>query len=299
MRHALTLAACALTLAACATTPELPRLADVPVQTEAGQAAALGGAEATAPAPTTDRPRRGLLGFLGRQADAAKADDSTEAAAQTDAPTERSEPPVEMAAMPPESASDAAPPRRGLAALFGGGSGNGPADDIRPDAPDYRQAGPGQQLAFGEIARVCGVSAASLGRKVDSYPKNGRGYTLHDSAPGTTALHNFFIGGFDDGCARQFSAALVLFGDPETYEQIRFGPSGRNLPVSETDAAYDTLKSRICGVGKGKPCGSRVSRLARNTVFVSIYERFDSNPRWKTLLLHDGEVLAVDVKTSN
>ncbi|MBS0126222.1 hypothetical protein [Thetidibacter halocola] len=294
MRHPLTLAACALTLAACAATPELPRLADVPVTAEAGQAAALEGVEATAPAASTNRPRRGLLGFLGRQAEAAKADETAEAA-----PAEPSEPPVELAAMPPETASDAAP-RRGLAALFGGGRrDSSAADGLSPDAPDYRQSGPGQQLPFGEIARVCGVSAASLGRKVDSYPKNGRGYTLHDSAPGTTALHNFYIGGFDDGCARQFSAALVMFGDAETYEQIRFGPSGSNLPVSETDAAYDALKSRVCGVGKGKPCGNKVSRLARNTVFVSIYERFDSNPRWKTLLLHDGEVVALDVKTSN
>ncbi len=45
-----------------------------------------------------------------------------------------------------------------------------------------------------------------------------------------------------------------------------------------------------------KPCGSKVSKLDRSTVFVSIYERFGSNPHWSNLLLHDGKVLAQDKK---
>ena len=69
-------------------------------------------------------------------------------------------------------------------------------------------------------------------------------------------------------------------------------------PYSTTDAAYETLKSRVCGVGKGKPCGSSMSRLARNTAFVSVYETFGSNPEWKTILLHDGEVVETDIRSN-
>jgi hypothetical protein len=37
-------------------------------------------------------------------------------------------------------------------------------------------------------------------------------------------------------------------------------------------------------------------RFARNTAFVSVYERFGSNPVWKTILLHDGEVIETDIR---
>jgi len=33
-------------------------------------------------------------------------------------------------------------------------------------------------------------------------------------------------------------------------------------------------------------------------VFVSVYERFGSNPAWKTILTHDGEVVETDIRTN-
>ena len=39
-----------------------------------------------------------------------------------------------------------------------------------------------------------------------------------------------------------------------------------------------------------------MSRLSRDTVFVSVYETFGSNPFWKTILLHDGKVMETDIR---
>ncbi|KUF09795.1 hypothetical protein [Pseudoponticoccus marisrubri] len=275
---------------------DVPRLQDVEVADETGRAEALPAEEAPEsvvdtppePAPAAERPRGGLLGFLRRQADAGR--DS--------APTPAPEPTVaaQPAPEPEETAPDPAP-RRGLAALFGGGGGGG-GRAPEPGAPDYRQVPLGTTLPYGEIARVCDVPERRLGRKVNAYPESGRGgYTLYDSAPDTTGQRSFYLTGFGDGCARQFSAALVLFGAPSTYEQIRYAAGGAGQPTAETDIAYEELKSRVCRVGRGQPCGDRIGRLERNTVFVSVYERFGSNARWKNILLHDGEVVALDMKS--
>lgn len=228
---------------------------------------------------TDERPaRRGLFGLFNSPPTQSADDEQTAALApESDAPN----------AAPRPRNSAATPPRNRRQPR-----GRGP----KPGAPDYRQVGPGATLPYGEIARLCGVSAAKLGKKTASYPERGRGYTIYDSAPGSTGLRNFYVTGFDDGCARQFTAALVVFGEVTTYEQIRYSAASKTQPVSATDVAYETVKSRVCRVPKGKPCGSRLPQLAKTTVFLSIYERFGSNPRWKNLLLHDGEVAALDVK---
>lgn len=220
--------------------------------------------EAETPAPVVaDPPRRGLLGFLSRAAQSAQVEEGTQ-----------------VAAAPPQTQSDAAPVR------------GGPS----PDAPDYRIVPMGTVLPYGVLARVCDVPDRKLGKRVERYPERGNAYAIYDSEPGNTAAHTFFVTGFDDGCARQFTAALAMFGSPQTHEQLRYGLPSKVQPYSSTDAAYETLKSRICRVGKGKPCGSSMSRLARNTAFVSVYERFGSNPVWKTILLHDGEVIETDIR---
>ncbi len=270
---------------------------------------------------SAERPRRGLFGFLRRSRDAAP-EATAEAPpipAEETPPANQVPPPGDAVAAPktdedpqndPESVEVAAlsqpvadTPRRGgfFGGLFRSGSGRdrsgGASDGPAPGAPDYEQVGPGVTLPYGQIARLCGVSARKLGREVAKYPERGRGYTLYDSAPGSTSPHSFFLTGFDDGCARQFTAALALFGSPETHEQLRYSPAGETIPTSETDIAYEKVKSRICRVRRGKPCGSRMSQLAKNTVFVSIYDRFGGVARWKNLLLHDGEVVALDIKS--
>ncbi|MCT4556061.1 MAG: hypothetical protein N4A53_15360 [Pelagimonas sp.] len=330
---------------------QLPKLNDVQLDETAGTAdviaddAADGDQSpqtARTDIPADQKPRGGLLGFLRRQADAAK---DPVARAVEDAVQEE----VQLAALPPAPAdqpsTDAEPPRKGLfGALFGGGQdraesaepGEGeeqqaalppttarkskvPQDkeaqdsepqaqetrrkprkaskSPKPGAPDYAQVGPGQTLPYGQVARLCGVSARKLGKRAETYPKLGNRYTLYDSQPEATGPRNFYLTGFDDGCARQFTAALVLFGTPEIYEQIHYGAPSDTQPKAATDKAYDRLKSRICGVGRGKPCGDKMNRLSRDTTFVTIYERFGNNARWTTMLVHDGQVLALDTKS--
>lgn len=223
------------------------------------------------PQPVSEpAPRRGLLGFLSRAAQTAQADDG-----------------AQLAAAPPQTQSDAAPAVEIARA-------RGP----KPDAPDYRIVPMGTALPYGVLARVCDVPDRQLGTRVERYPGSRSVYALYDSQPGNTAPHTFYVTGFDDGCARQFTAALALFGSPETHEQLRYGLPSKVQPYSSTDAAYETLKSRVCRVGKGKPCGSSMSQLARTTAFVSVYETFGSNPEWKTILLHDGEVVETDIRSN-
>lgn len=194
--------------------------------------------------------------------------------------------------------SRAAAPGGGLfARLFGGGETARPMPEgaaLPPasDGPDGRDVAFGTRLPYGELARVCDAPRRSLGAEIE----RAAGWRLHDSDPGNTGAHTFYLTGFDDGCPRQFTAALALFGAPSMHEQIRYGLPAEAQPYSETDSAYERLKSRICGVARNEPCGRRISRMERDTVFVSIYERFGENPVWKNLLLHDGAALALDIK---
>lgn len=261
-------------LAGCTADPlkTVPRLSDTDLAESEGQAAirATPGdaivATETAPEAAPPPARGGLLGLLRRSAEDAKAQGTgtTQVAALAATPN-----PVAPAAKGPS-----------------------------PDDPDYLVVEPGTTLPYGTLARVCTLSNRQLGKRVERYPENRGTYTLYDSQPGNTAAHTFYLTGFDDGCARQFTAAMAIFGAPQTHEQLRYGLPSQVQPDSTTDAAYESLKSRICGVGRGKPCGSAMSRLARNTVFVSVYETFGSNTQWKTILLHDGEVVETDIRSN-
>ena len=59
-----------------------------------------------------------------------------------------------------------------------------------------------------------------------------------------------------------------MFGAPSMHEQLRYGQPSEEYPYSDTDKAYEKIKSQICRVGKRKPCGSAISRLERDTVFI-------------------------------
>lgn len=223
-------------------------------------------------------PRRGLLGLFRRAADAASErdmeQDTTRAAAAS------------------PNAQNNTPQSPSLSAE------NSALRGLDPDAPDYRIVPLGTELPYGTLARVCDVPKRQLGTRIAGYPERRSSYMIYDSQPGNTGLHSFYLTGFEDGCARQFTAALAMFGSPQTHEQLRYGLPSKVQPYSATDAAYEKLKSKVCRVGRGKPCGSGMNRLARDTVFVSVYERFGSNPVWKTLLLHDGAVIETDIRSN-
>lgn len=195
---------------------------------------------------------------------------------------------VQLASL--ETAPDAAPMRQNNArrGLFGGMKSSGPA------ASDLREAVAGEVLPYGEIARACYAKGKKLGQEVAKYPERGAKYRVYDSAPGQVGLHSFFITGFADGCPRQFTAALAVFGSPGMYEALRYGLPVKARSKKPTDIAYEKVKSSKCGVGRTKPCGAKISRLEKNTVFLSLYNRFEGAQGWINLLLSDGKVLALD-----
>ena len=224
--------------------------------------------DAEAPAPDAEasetaaapEPRRGLLGLFGRKS----------------APSgpERAEP----AALTSE-------PARSTGLFGGAGSG-----------PDARDAAPGEVLRFGDVARACHVKRGALGREVAKYPERGAKYRVYDSAPGNLGLHTFYITGFDDGCPRQITAALAVFGSAEMYEALRYGLPEKSRSSKPTDKAYEKIKSRVCGVSRNKPCGARMSQVGKDTVFLSLYNRFEGAEGWTNLLLSGGEVVAKDIR---
>lgn len=162
------------------------------------------------------------------------------------------------------------------------------------DVPDVT---PNTVLPYGEVARVCDLPRSRMGKKVAQFPERRPRHRLYDSDPGNTGPHTFYLTGFDDGCARQFTASVALFGSVGMHEQLRYGLPAEVQPYSKTDKSYEKLKSRVCGMPRKKPCGSKLSRLESNTVFLSIYEKFGGNERWSNLLLHDGRLLAQDTKS--
>ncbi len=262
-------------------TPDSAAEAPAPDQSAAETAAA---SEPAAPAP-----RRGLLGRLlggGSGTEPAKpvaeTADSTTAAAPQDtvlASAPQAAPPV---------TSDTPGPRRGLFAA------RTRTPRIDPNAPDARVVTYGVAVPFGQIVRVCDVPRGSYGKEIGRYPERRPEYRLYDSKPSQTGLRTHYITGFKDGCARQFTAALALFGEPVLHEQLRYGLPSKVQPYSRTDEAYEKVKSRVCRVPKGKSCGARIDKLAKDTVFVSTYERFVGSASWANILLHAGEVVEKD-----
>lgn len=140
---------------------------------------------------------------------------------------------------------------------------------------------------------VCNAPRSQYGTEVDKMPEYGRGFTLYDSAPGNTRQRDFYLTGFDDGCARKFTAALALLGAPRMHELVRYDPMRAGVPYSSVDTAYERVKRQVCGAAIGQPCGERrLSALERSTAFLTIYETFGSSGNRVELLLHRGDVIA-------
>lgn len=137
------------------------------------------------------------------------------------------------------------------------------------------------------VTPACGVSGAALGSPIGS----ASGYTIHDTAPGSTEPRLHHVTGFADGCPRAVTAALLLFGDVVTYETIRTTTPAAGQAA--TDLAFEDIRARVCGTPRGQPCGGRLQSLAGNTVFLSLYPVFGAEEH-RDLLLHAGEVAAVD-----
>ncbi|WP_299286022.1 hypothetical protein [uncultured Tateyamaria sp.] len=238
-------------------------------------------------------PRQGgIVGWLRRAAtaEAVVQSDSDENTVTATAEPQPDNAPEQVAALEPDQPTRSTDTNQPTLTLFGGGKN---ANRSGPDAGDVPL---GTMLAFGEIARVCEAKPAQLGTLVDQGARKGRGYKLFDTVPNGGGPRTFYITGFTDNCPRQFTASLALFGAPEFHEQLRYGLPAKEYPYSTTDQAYEKVKAKVCNVGRSKPCGARISRLDRTTVFVSAYENFGENARWADMLLHDGAVLAKSLK---
>ncbi|MEP3844659.1 MAG: hypothetical protein ABJM43_04880 [Paracoccaceae bacterium] len=183
-----------------------------------------------------------------------------------------------------------------LAAKSESASKSRDTDQRLSENPYVRDVPFGTVLAFGEVARVCEARSKPLGVKVAQSETRGQVYKIFDTAENATEPRTFYVTGFSDACPRQFTAALALFGEVSMHEQLRYGRPSTEYPYSATDEAYETIKSRICRVGKGKPCGKKLENLERTTVFVSTYEKFTENGQWADVLLHDGAVVATAMK---
>jgi hypothetical protein len=196
---------------------------------------------------------------------------------------------VVSAATPPMQ-----PERGGLFGLFSRDSNRAEQSRTGPDAADITA---GALVPFGQIARVCGLNNNDLGRQIDS----GGGFRIHDTIPNSTARRPFYVSGFDDGCVRTFTGAVVVTGDVETHEFVRYQTSNETIDYTTTDNAYEALKASVCRVGRGQPCGAGMERMNRNTHFITVYDFFGGTlsavpSQWAQILVHGGDVLSMSVK---
>ena len=192
------------------------------------------------------------------------------------------------------TASDDARPRRGLGGLFGRRADNA---EIPRNGPDVMEVAAGTTLPLGQMARVCGLSRNQLGARIDS----AAGFQIFDTKPGGQGRRAFYITGFADGCARTFTGAVVIPGDVQTHEFVRYQSSNGRIEYTSVDNAYEAIKASVCRVGRGQPCGAATDRLNQNTHFLSVYDLFGGTfnavpTEWAQILLHDESVVEVSVK---
>ena len=240
--------------------------------------------------PQESEPRRGLFGrMFSRGSETSMQVATDEGAEDTTQVVPAEETATEAATIVPASAPA---PRRGLfGRVFGGKSDAAPEKGAAlsdlPDAAD---------LQYGQVVPVCGLRRGALGKEVERYP--GSGYRLYDSDPSTIELRAHYVTGFSDGCPRKFIAALAVFGDPGSYETTRFEDGRNSTTFTQSDAEYQKIRARICGRPAPADCADRRwNRLNDSTVFVSVYNRFDTSPSWADMLIHDGEIVAKDFKS--
>ncbi len=180
----------------------------------------------------------------------------------------------------------ATPNKPGLFGFLAGGQSAG------VEAPKSTVA-PGEVLPFGTIGIACELKKRDMGKEIGQSPEKGRAsWTVYDSDPQSTAPRSHFITGFADGCARQVTASLVMFGAAEFHEFLRYA-EGNDAPWTDADKAYEKIKRQSCGVGRGTPCpaGQR-GALDQNLAFVTIYPQFGGGSEWIELLLNAGELVS-------
>ena len=222
--------------------------------------------------------RAGLFGFLRNRTPA-----QPPTLTATDLYSEEKTESLVIAAAAPPAPEQ---PRGGLAEMFSmraeAASPPNPGFD-----PEARNSG---LIPFGEVIKVCGLPKREFGTEVARSGGSGA-FRLYDTEPVSTLQRAQFLTGFKDGCARRFTGALALFGSFDVHEAKRYS-KGNNTPYSKVDLAYERVKSKVCGVGRGKPCPTnKAERLYREVTFVTVYRAFGSSGAWMEMMLHKGDLV--------
>lgn len=261
-------------------TPDMAQPAD---SEDAAVAAALTANLVEPPEERTGGLGRLFGGLFGGGADRVQPEPTPASTAQAeDAPTA-------------DTAAEAAPtatPQPARAGFFGRLFGSSQRSQSAPtgETNSTPSARPGGKVPLGQVAKVCDLPSKDRGTRIGSVA----GFTLYDTFPNSTAARPFYLTGFGDGCARQVTGALVMFGDPAIHETHLY--SARNPRYAEVDTAYEQIKSRVCRVGRGTPCGAKIDRMRRTVAFVTIYPQFETSGTWAELLLQSRKVQAISLR---
>jgi len=284
MRQAVYLAFCLLAVACSDPLDQIPRLSDQDLADDPPQVGLV------------QKPDLGTGGgFLARllrgdEDDAARATAGVSETAPTPEPEPEAKPEANTELALAETPKPETPKGGGLLSFLR------PETTTATPSSAQSEIAPGTVLPYGQAARICGLDKAAMGKRVQQYPEKRPVYALYDSDPRDSGPHSFYVTGFADGCAQQFTASLVMFGSVGLHEQLRYGLPAKVQPYSDTDQAYETIKSRVCRVGRQTPCGASLSRLERDTVFITIYKNFGGNTEWSEMLLHDRQMVALSHK---
>jgi hypothetical protein len=156
----------------------------------------------------------------------------------------------------------------------------------------------GETVNFGEVGVICNMRKSSLGSKVDSFPREGRPvWELYDTDPSSITQRTQFITGFKDGCARQVSAALVIFGAANLHETHRYSATRLRAVWTQADEVYEKVKVKVCGVSREIPCPEKkLDRLEDQLAFVTAYASFGSSSKRLELLLNAGVLESQEVR---
>jgi hypothetical protein len=156
----------------------------------------------------------------------------------------------------------------------------------------------GETVGFGDVGITCETRKSDFGQQVDQFPRDGHAtWRLYDTEPTSTARRTQYITGFKDGCARQITASLVIFGTPSLHEVHRYSGARSNVSWSKADNVYEDIKAKACGVGRKKPCPeNKIDSLEDKLAFVSVYPTFGATSGWMELLLHNGRLQSQEMR---
>lgn len=249
----------------------------------------------------------GIFGFLTPKQDKTATQAALKAPQVDDAPSDAAPVDATDAAVPPtkpesgpENENEA--PRAAQKSMFGflksKTAGGAQSKQSRARKTAVSTVALGETLPFGVVGVSCEVRPKDMGTRVDQFPNSGAAtWRIYDTNPSSTTPRTQFITGFKDGCARQVTAALILFGAPSLHEVHRYAKTRSKVSWSKADDSYEVIKTKVCGVARQMPCPEeKIAKLETQMAFVSVYKQFGDAKGWLELLLHNGKVATKELR---